>query len=151
MILQYLLPSLFIIFSIPICIYDIRTMHIPLWLLVVGGCVMPAFAAGMAFVTGQYQSLIISACGAILLFSLFFIARLVSHQKMGWGDVIYASLCGFVSGVPGCCYAAVISCVLGGLAFGVRFLIRKNKNPSKNALPFTPFMFFGSLFVVFLL
>ncbi|MBP3742094.1 MAG: prepilin peptidase [Treponema sp.] len=131
----------FIITSLFICIFDIRTMHIPLWVLYTGLCLSVIF-----FALDDLSTFAWRIGGAASLFILFLICRFFSKGKIGLGDLQYSIYCGLVSSFPSCFYSVLISCFICLIFFVIKGLISKGK-----AIYFTPFMFLGSIFVVFLL
>jgi Flp pilus assembly protein protease CpaA len=116
-------------------------MHIPLWPLYAGLILSSVF-----FIFDDLNTFYLRLCGAASLFVLFFICRIVSRGKLGLGDLQYALYCGLVTGFPSCFYSILASCVLCGVVLFIKYRFLK-----KERIYFTPFMFVGSIFVVFLL
>ena len=131
----------FIITSVFISLYDMRTMHIPLWLLY-AGLLLSAFF----FAIDDFGTFLWRCCGAVSLFVIFFLTKILTRGKLGLGDLQYSIYCGLVSSFPSCFYSLLISCLICTLFLSLRYLITKKKK-----IYFTPFMFLGSIFVVFLL
>lgn len=125
--------SLFIFISIILSIYDIKYFHVPLLPLYIGLCIS-------ILLTVIMDKAILFHCvlGMLFMFLLFFLMRLITKGRMGWGDIQYALYCGFISGFPHFILAALFSSVIGIIIY---FIIHKKEK----RIPFVPAMMGGSV------
>ena len=132
---------IFIGFSIPIAVCDIRSMKIPDLLIYSGISAMPGYRA--AFLR---EGILLYICAALISAVLFVMVRKISKSGLGWADVKYAALCGLYAGLS----YVFIGYVLTALFCGIFFLILKaaGRYGSGKAVPFTPFMALGTVSVM---
>ena len=134
---------IFIICSVIVSVSDILTFHISLIANYIGLSLCAILLLVSSILEKSYVTFINHFLGAVCLFLVFLLVRIIVHKGIGWGDLQYSLLCGFVSGIPGFIIASLLSAILGILCF---FIIRIIKKQSVQALriPFTPFMFIGT-------
>ncbi len=136
----YLMLLIFILVSIINSYLDFKTFHISVVLNYIG-----LILCVLVLVTGKSLQLMNHIMGAVSLSLLFLLVRYISHKGLGWGDVHYSLLCGFVAGVPGFIICMFISSVAGILFFVSLRYVFKRKNAFKLRIPFIPMMFIGNL------
>ena len=127
----------FLIFSIPICICDIRSLKIPDFLNLLLGIILLAYRG--LFSWNDY--FIYIAC-ALLAFLLFWVVRRISKLGLGWGDIKYSPSCALVCGQL-CFPGFLVSSIFCALYFLIVKLF-KHSNKAQKA-PFAPFMALGTL------
>ena len=143
--MQYKIFSLavFVIFSLPCVIEDFKTLKINPWNAYYGTVIL-ALASIIFYPEVLGDSLI--SCGGLLL--VFLVTRLIVKEKLGLGDVKYSLFCGFACGNIILALAGLgISCVLTGITFLCLKICGKTAQIKK--LPFVPFMFLGTVCVMF--
>ncbi len=89
---------------------------------------------------GSALSSVAAGAGALLL---FLAVVLLSHGRMGWGDVKLAGLIGLLTGVPGVAVALWLAFVTGGAV--VLLLLGLRRRSRKDAIPFAPFLAAGGV------
>jgi len=94
----------------------------------------------------SFLSIIGSAVGAGGFFFLLFI--LTKGRGMGFGDVVYAFLMGFVLGFPRVCLGLYIAFVLGAV-ISLGLVALKKKHLKGGTIPFGPFLVFGTIVSLF--
>lgn len=140
------LDLLFISVFILIFFIDLETMIIPDILLAVG------FATGVMHLFVKVASLNIEQSfwhiiWGLIWFSLFFLIYFFTKSKgMGFGDVKYAGVIGFIFG-PISFYVILNSFIVGGIWASVLVLMRKKT--LKERIPFGPFLSLSA--IIFLL
>ena len=112
--------------------------------------VLSAFFAALIFVIFNNQNLVVgnllSAIGAFGFFLvLFFITR---RRGIGFGDVVYSFLMGFLLGFPGIIFGFYIAFLSGALVALALIAIKKKKFRG-STVPFGPFLVFGTLVNLF--
>jgi prepilin signal peptidase PulO-like enzyme (type II secretory pathway) len=129
-----IIPFLVIIF-----IYDQKHYLIP------DKVVYPAIALALIFNFQSFPDYILSALGAA---AFFLTIVLVSREKwMGLGDVKLAFLMGLILGWPEILIALFLAFATGAI-IGVS-LIAANRKSLKSAVPFGPFLVWGTLIALF--
>ena len=147
--LQYLPLLVFITSSLIISIMDIKIMQfsiVPLYIAF--------FLSSFFYAFNNFDDFLLRILASAALFILFFLARLLTRGKLGWGDLHYSAYCGLVTGFPGSFVAILLSCITASVFFLINMMIKsfgKKKYGEEKRIPFTPFMFLCSIFVVFLL
>lgn len=132
--LPVILLFLFLIVSVLISIYDIKTFHIPLIFLYIG--LVITLLLTILFSINELTDRLIGMGGMFLLFLLM---RIITKNGMGFGDIQYALYCGYMVGCPGFIYSSLLSSILGILFY---FVFLRNR---KKRIPFTPFMMVGTV------
>lgn len=87
-------------------------------------------------------SIVLSALGAGGFFLIIFLAT--KGRGMGFGDVVYAFLMGFILGYPLVIIALYMAFVIGALASLLLILFGKKKFKG-GTIPFGPFLVFGTI------
>ena len=128
---------IFLIFSIPICICDIRSLKIPDFLNLLLGLILLAYRG--LFSWNDY--FIYIAC-ALLAFLLFWGVRRISKLGLGWGDIKYSPSCALVCGQL-CFPGFLVSSIFCALYFLIVKLFKHSDKAEK--APFAPFMALGTL------
>ena len=144
--MAYIPLIIFIISSLIICIFDIKSLHLPLLVLYVSFITSSVF-----FILNDFEDFLLRMASAASLFALFFFCRLITRGKLGWGDIQYSAFCALLTGLPLAFAAVLASCLLAALFFLIAKFIKRPILQSKKMIPFTPFMFVGSIFMLFLL
>ncbi len=132
--------GVFIIVSLINSYLDLRTFHISLILNYIGLviCVVAIFIIAPSLLLNK-------TAGGVLLFLLFVLVRLLTHNGLGLGDIHYCLFCGFIAGCPGFIICSLISSITGILYFLFIRLILKKEDTFKTRIPFIPMMFLGTL------
>jgi leader peptidase (prepilin peptidase)/N-methyltransferase len=137
------LNVVFVLLLVPIALIDFEHRIIPNRLTALGALL--AIAIGLALdPSGEPERLIAgAAAGGALL-----IAALAYPAGMGMGDVKLAGVMGFFLGAA--VAPAMLIALLAGVIFGAFVLARKGaKEGRKTAVPFGPFLAFGSVVAIF--
>ena len=137
---QYVTLMLFLGFSIPIAVYDLRTLRIPDILVYMGIAML--FCYRFACTRADF---LIYVAAAIVSVLVFIIVRLSSKNGMGWGDVKYSAICGLYAGPVAVFAGYVIAVMLCGIWYAVGK--KKGKVTKETKIPFAPFMAGGTLFM----
>ena len=87
------------------------------------------------------SSIILSAIGASGFFLLLFL--LTKGRGMGFGDVVYAFLMGFILGYPRVILGLYIAFVTGAIV-SIVLVLSKKKKFKGGTIPFGPFLVFGT-------
>lgn len=140
--MSYYVPVIiaFIVVSLINSYLDFRTLHISAILNYAG--LLVCFLL-VLFI--KPSALLYHLAGGGLLFLIFFIVRLLTHKGLGWGDIHYSLLCGFVSALKGFIFCALLSSFAGILYFLFLRFVLKKKNAFKSKIPFIPMMFIGTI------
>ena len=136
----FIASAIFMAFSIPIVVWDIRTMKIPDMLVYVGAAILSAY-----FIAFTGWDAILHLVAAALSFGLFMLVRKFAGNGLGWGDVKYSLVCGLYAGPLWAFAGYILSAVYCGLFFLVLKL--SGRYGKDRALPFTPFMALGTVSV----
>ncbi|MBO4318951.1 MAG: prepilin peptidase [Treponema sp.] len=128
---------IFLLFSIPISICDMRTMQIPDFLSIILSGIL--LCQRLIFSRNMFFLYIICA---VLSFILFFLVRHISRLGLGWGDIKYSPSCALACGIW--CFPAFFAASLFCALYFFIVKNHKNKNTDKKA-PFAPFMTLGTL------
>jgi leader peptidase (prepilin peptidase) / N-methyltransferase len=134
MISRLAVKILFSIFSFAIAVSDLKTRMVPRIVFV---SAFPVFFV-LCLLFGNSSSALIMLAGALLGFSIFLLAFIISGKKLGLADVWYAALIGLVLG-PWLWYAAMFCACIGGIAY---ILVS-----GRRKIPFIPLMALGSVAV----
>lgn len=135
---------MFIIFSVPSIISDIKSLVVRSLSIYLGTA---ALAVTCAFYCPSLFIPSIISCA--VLFLIFLLTHFIVKDKLGFGDVKYSMLCGFASGhILWALSGLGIACVLALLVFALLKLSGKTETVKK--LPFVPFLFAGVLAIMIL-
>ena len=118
-------------------IYDIRTLTVPLWCLLLGEAGL--LVLRIVFYTNTVYLYLISSA---LLTLIYFLIKIISHGKLGTGDILF----GIFQGLgfrPQFIWICLSVEAITGLVF---FLIKRNSKK----MPFIPFMVSGLLVSFFI-
>jgi len=139
----YITAIIFIGFSIPIVVYDIKSMKVPDILIYMGLVTLLCYR-----VACTRTELVAYICAAVISFCLFILVRNVAKKGLGWADIKYSAFCGLYAGPM----VVFIGYIVSVIACGIYFLVLKiMKRYDKNkAVPFTPFMTLGTISVAVL-
>lgn len=119
---------LFSLFSLPVVIYDIKTMKIPV-LFSYAGLV---FLCAYLFFTDE--SIFKILLSIIFPLVVFMIVKIICPGGIGNGDIHYSFFCGIFGGIVG----INIGLFLAAFFAAIYMMTTKSKK-----IPFCPFMFFG--------
>jgi leader peptidase (prepilin peptidase)/N-methyltransferase len=87
--------------------------------------------------------------GAVVMWAVYVVLRLISPSSMGYGDVKLALVLGLYLGFvgwPAVLWGTVLAFVLGGL-WGLALIVSR-RGTGKTQIPFGPFMLAGALIVL---
>ena len=131
---------LFFLFSVPIVIFDIKSMRIPDILVYTG--IACLFCYRFACTRAEF---LVYVGAAVISVLLFIIVRISSKNGMGWGDVKYSALCGLYAGPAAVFVGYIIAAALCAVWYAIR---KAQKKIDKNTkFPFAPFMAAGTLLI----
>lgn len=134
----YVTLIIFLGFSVPIVIKDIKSLTIPDILVYLGiaSLLCYRFACTRA-------DMLLYVAAAVVSVLLFIMVRLSSKHGLGWGDVKYSALCGLYAG-PVAVFAGY---VLAAASCGIWYAVRKKqgKVTKETKIPFAPFMAAGTV------
>jgi prepilin signal peptidase PulO-like enzyme (type II secretory pathway) len=126
-----------ICFCIAIAVVDLKTLRIPDVLLV-------SFALFLVIAEGSQPYMIIIGRLAAAMLSFFLFAIIWFHSKgVGFGDVKYAAVLGFLLGYERLVQAFFITAVLGIIIYLVGIILYRW--PKTTKIPFAPFMSAGAI------
>lgn len=129
---------IFLGFSLPISIIDIKTRRIP--------DILSVSCFFLIFVIRLYHSpetVPLFLAASLFAFALFFCIAF-GTRGLGFGDVKFAAVIGLVCGFPGILAALLTASVLALLAALFLSLLRRKRD----AIPFAPFLSAGTLIAV---
>lgn len=153
--------ALFLLFALPSSFLDIRKLKIPVIYVIVGVIVFFLYRIfSFYFYFGNIKVNLLNTFIAIFSSTiLLFITRIFSAGGLGKGDILFGILtalyCNFYVNLIALSFSA-ISGILFYLLLAVIEKRFNEKNPNKRiyrpvfAIPFVPFMTFGSLLAKFL-
>ena len=121
-----------LIFPVWLSVYDIKTLSVPLWCVLLGTAGL--LAARIIFYTSIFYLYIISSA---VLTLIYFLIKIITHGKLGTGDILF----GLFQGLgfrPQFIWICLTVEVVAGLIF---FLIKRGTKK----MPFIPFMASGLL------
>ena len=121
-----------LIFPVWLSVYDIKTLSVPLWCVLLG--TVGLLAARIIFYTSTFYLYIISSA---VLTLIYFLIKIITHGKLGTGDILF----GLFQGLgfrPQFIWICLTVEVVAGLIF---FLIKRGTKK----MPFIPFMASGLL------
>ena len=133
---------LLIILLIIDSIYDIKTMHIPLKMLLVH-LLLSVSAAVITLLHNREHFCINLPVLPIFLFFVLFLAFLMKKNVLGEGDFILLILMSPVLGTYGFLLSLLFSFLLSGIVSG--FLLFSKIKKGENRIPFVPFLTFGTI------
>ncbi|MCD6398137.1 MAG: prepilin peptidase [Spirochaetaceae bacterium] len=131
---------IFLVFSIPVCIFDIKYKRIPNWIVFTGTVFL--FAVRFFYFQDSPVSMLINMLSGGLM---FYTIRFFTKGKLGMGDVKFAAFIALFLGFP-LFFAAVAVASFTGLVFAVAGLAICRINKSTK-IPFAPFLTAGSIIV----
>ena len=128
---------IFLIFSVPITVCDIRSLKIPDFLNIILAVLL--LSHRLIFSRGDFLMYFICS---VLAFLLFWLVRMLSRLGLGWGDIKYSPSCALACG-QWCFPGFLLSSVFCALYFIIVKLIKHSDKAEK--APFAPFMALGTL------
>lgn len=138
--IQTLIWIIFILISISNSIFDIKTMHISLFLNYIGITITII----LIFLFSK-DNILENFISAILLCLIFLLVRLLSHKGLGLGDVHYSLYCGLLSSILGSILSAFFAACLGIITFILLKIFIREEKLKYRRIPFVPFMFVGTI------
>jgi len=134
--------ALFIVFSLPSVIKDIRQRLVEPVSIFAGTAVIGAFLFFVNRNVFLHGLLSTAVC-----FGIFFITHKIVGEKLGLGDVKYSLLCGMAAAnILWAAAGLVAGCVITALTFEISYLA--GKKDKVKTLPFVPFLFSGMILVL---
>ena len=125
--------------SVLLSVYDIRNFSVPLWALILG--TVGLLALRIIFYENTIYLYLISAA---ILTMIYFIIKLITHGKLGAGDVLFGLFQGLGFRPQFIWICLAIEAVTGLIFFLIRHFHKDNSSESKK-MPFIPFMALGLL------
>lgn len=149
-----ILSAVYLVFSVPLSIMDSRKFRISLPLVLIGSIALLLcryFFVPQAIVP-QVKNLAFAAGSAFLI---YFCARVLSGEGLGWGDVFFGIFSAIYTGFYMNIIATVFAALLGMLYYLFLAAIQKFKKKKFVhrpifAIPFVPFITAGSVLSVIL-
>lgn len=131
-------PILFLLFAIPISIFDVKNKKIPDLLNYMSTIVLLCYRA----VTLKKECLIyvLSAALAVLL---MLIVRFATRKGIGLGDIKFSACCGAYAGPVAVFVGFVIAAIISFICISI--LTHKGKHKKGEAFAFAPFLAGGTL------
>ena len=129
--------AVFILFAIPIAIFDLREYRIP-DLLTLGGILVFAL---LKLLWDKEPIWLVAAEGAVG-FSVFWLIRFVTKGKMGLGDAKFSAMIAIAAGFFFWLVAMTIASIAGLITAVV--LIGRKKMTRSQRIPYAPFLSFGA-------
>ncbi|MFA6936627.1 MAG: A24 family peptidase [Treponema sp.] len=133
----YITCIIFLAFSVPIIVSDIKTKIIPDFAVYLGVVTMLCYRFACT-----RDDLIIYIAACVLSVLLFVAVRYSSKRGMGWGDVKYSALCGIYAGPVAVFAGYIIAAALCGIWYSI--MKKKGKISKSDPIPFAPFMAIGT-------
>ena len=146
--MEIVIMTVFTILMIAAAVYDIRTMHIPLWLIVIqlvtaGAAVVNRYVSGGNDPKERICRLILlSVIMAVSLLGLILHADL-----MGAGDMILILSVCIVVPVGIFILISIISMAMAGMTSGVLLILKRVHGKSR--IPFIPFLAAGTILGIY--
>jgi prepilin signal peptidase PulO-like enzyme (type II secretory pathway) len=134
---------LFLLFAVPITLFDLRQFRIP-DVLSIGGLL--AFAALRVLSGSLPGSLWEPVAGCALGFGSFYLIRMATHGKLGLGDAKFSAMIAVATGMRGW-FVAVFVAAAAGLVCAA-LLMGGLKAGSKTRIAFAPFLALGGALAV---
>lgn len=135
------LPFIYFFTSgIILSIYDIKTLHIPLWILYVGMFI--SIIINIVFFNVSFIERIISAFCVFLFYLIIYITK----KGIGFGDVQYSFYCGLFLDLPNFIFSTLVSTILAIIFYFLKSFIINKKD---FRIPFVPFMYAGCIIIIF--
>lgn len=127
---------------IPFKIVGFALAVIVLWFLLLPSLYFSPIEANLL----GFQTNFVNSLGSGLMASLFFflLFALTKGRGMGFGDVVYAFLMGFLLGFPKVILALYIAFVTGAI-IAVTLIVGHKKQFKGGTIPFGPFLVFGTI------
>lgn len=146
------LINYFILISVLIVIFftDLKSGIIPLSAVLIGFLATLSLHLLFPFLDVSMLNYVLSGIGSFIgFFILFYIANLLAKgEGMGFGDVIYVFLMGFLLGFPNVLIGIYISFVLGGIISLLLVFFKKRKLKG-GIIAFGPFLVSGTIVALF--
>jgi leader peptidase (prepilin peptidase)/N-methyltransferase len=139
----------FLAFSIPIVIIDLREKRIPDRILIFAYPLVAALLLLAAWQGNNWDDLLRAVLSAVAVFAGYFVLRLINPGGLGAGDVKLSGLIGLILGWVGWQAALVgtaIGFVLGALVAILLLVIRGGG--LKQSIAFGPYMIAGAWLVL---
>lgn len=135
----------FVVLALRLSVADIRHHRLPNALVLPAYPVAGLLLAGAALAAGEPERLAGAGGGAALLWSAYFLLRLLNPAGMGFGDVKLAGVLGLYLGFAGWLHLLVgtAAAFVAGGAWGLMLIISR-RGTGKTAVPFGPFMLAGA-------
>ncbi len=134
---QIVFLILLLIFSLIMSRYDIKTLAVPDWPYW-AGCIC-LIGAGLIFHRFEIYLFLISA---LILAAIYYLARKISKDHLGMGDVYFGFFQGLCIGLRVIWVCLAVETFTGLIAFLILYLVKKEKGIK---MPFIPFMSAGLL------
>lgn len=130
---------IFLLFAIPVSVFDLKTGKIPDILTLFGTLILLLYH----FAVNRKEALIY-IMSALLAFLLLLAIRYSTKKGLGWGDIKFGAVCGAYAGPIAVFGGFILAAFFAGIYF---FIQKRAKNWKKDkAFPFAPFLALGTLF-----
>ena len=128
-----------LIFSVLLSVYDFKNFSVPLWGLILG--VAGLVVLRIIFYINTIYLYLISAA---ILTLIYFIIKLITHGKLGTGDILFGLFQGLGFRPQFIWVCLLVEAATGLIFFLVRYYCKGNSSEPKK-MPFIPFMACGLL------
>lgn len=135
-----------LVVGLRLAVVDVRTLRLPNRIIFPAYPVAAVLLGVGALIAGEPSRVLGMLTGAVVLWLVYFMLRVVYPAGMGFGDVKLAGLLGLYLGFAGWGYllwGTFAAFCLGGL-WGL-VLIASRRGTLKSAIPFGPFMIGGAV------
>ncbi|MBN2736568.1 MAG: prepilin peptidase [Spirochaetales bacterium] len=134
--------GVFLLFSVPIIIHDLKEQQIPDIYLILCTVTLLVFRWFISKDSSLFF-LLHMFIGFLLIFVLWYF----SHGKIGLGDAKLSAVIALFLGFEGWLFSMILASLLGSMAGAI--LLFKKKLKENEGIPFAPFMIIGGVFSFF--
>jgi leader peptidase (prepilin peptidase)/N-methyltransferase len=143
----WVVVSIFLIYSVLVSIFDLKTRKIDNRLIGVGLVLGLAMAISRSLFVGSLWPVLSAIAGFLACFGVYFLIHLIRSDQFGAGDVKLAAVVGLFIGALG--FAESLIAILGAFVLALPAAIYYlSKGGANFRLPFAPFLL-SSCWLVF--
>ena len=142
--MNFVLPTIFLLFSVPLSVIDIKEYRVPDILVIPGIVVLTLLR--VLIKSDQVLYFYFSLCISILIFGL---VKILVRDRFGWGDIKYTFMMAALLKPAGLLLSAWSASVAGLFVYLILRLANNHFPLRQTPLPFIPFLAAASLFAWF--